>query len=318
MKTALITGISGQDGAYLTKLLLGKGYKIIGLVRNLSNDFYGLKYLEVFDKVTLIACDLLNIQQVSQIINDYAPNEIYNLAAQSSVYQSYKNPIATFEFNTISVFNIIESIKDKNIKFYQASSSEMFGRVGALPITENSLIHPVSPYAISKVAAHYTCVNYREIYNMYICCGILFNHESYLRHNDFFVKKVIRESLEISKGLRLDLQVGNIDIKRDFGYSPKYVEAMYLMMQQTQATDFLICSGQSVSLREIIYYVFDKLNIDRTKCVINKSFYRPADIEDIYGNNEKAKKELSWDCNYNFFEVLDLLIAEENKNYKKR
>jgi len=152
---------------------------------------------------------------------------------------------------------------------------------------------------------------------MYICCGILFNHESYLRNNNFFVKKVIRESLEISKGTRSDLQVGNIDIKRDFGYAPKYVEAMYLMMQQEKATDFLICSGQSVSLREIIYYVFDKLNIDRTKCVINKSFYRPADIEDIYGNNEKAKKELSWDYYYNFFEVLDLLIAEENKNYKK-
>jgi GDPmannose 4,6-dehydratase len=317
MKTALITGISGQDGAYLAKILLGKGYKIIGLVRNLSQDFYGLKYLKVFDKVTLVACDLLNIEQVLRLINDYLPDEIYNLSAQSSVYESYKSPIATFEFNTISVFNMVESIKGKNIKFYQASSSEMFGRVGELPITENSIIHPVSPYAISKVAAHYTCVNYREIYNMYICCGILFNHESYLRSDNFFVKKVIRESLEISKGLRTDLQVGNIDIKRDFGYAPKYAEAMYLMMQQDQAKDFLICSGQSVSLREIIYYVFDKLNIDRTKCVINKSFYRPADIEDIYGNNEKAKKELSWDYNYNFFEVLDLLIAEENKNYKK-
>lgn len=317
MKKALITGISGQDGAYLARLLLNKNYKVVGLVRNLSNDFFGLKYLEIVDKVELIACDLLNIKQISKIVDDFLPDEIYNLAAQSSVFQSYKNPISTFEFNTISVFNIVESIKGKKIKFYQASSSEMFGRVGNLPVTENSLIHPVSPYAISKVAAHYTCVNYREIYNMFICCGILFNHESYLRNNDFFVKKVIRESLEISKGLRTILEVGNIDIKRDFGYASKYVEAMYLMMQQEKASDFLICSGQSISLRAIIYYVFEKLNIDKNKCVINKDFYRPADIEDIYGTNEKAKKELSWDYNFNFYEVLDLLIEEETINYNK-
>lgn len=316
MKTALITGISGQDGAYLAKLLLSKDYKIIGLVRNLSDDFYGLKYLKIFDEVTLIACDLLDVDQVSQIINTHSPHEIYNLAAQSSVYQSYKNAIATFELNTISVFNIIETIKGKNIKLYQASSSEMFGIVGALPITEKSLIHPVSPYAISKVAAHYTCVNYREIYNMFICCGILFNHESYLRQGNFFVKKVIRESLEISLGIRSILQVGNIDIKRDFGFAPKYVEAMYLMMQQETASDYLICSGNSVSLREIIYYIFDKLNIDYSKCIINSDFYRPADIEDIYGTNEKAKHELNWVYDLTFFQVLDLLLAEEQANYK--
>jgi GDPmannose 4,6-dehydratase len=192
----------------------------------------------------------------------------------------------------------------------------MFGKVGKLPITETSLIHPLSPYAISKVAAHYTCVNYRESYGLFICCGILFNHESYLRSNGFFVKKVIRESLEISYNKRTNLQVGNIDIKRDFGYAPKYVEAMYLLLQQEKPSDYLICSGQSVSLREIIYYVFDKLNIDRSLCVINKKFYRPADIEDIYGNNEKAKTELSWQYDLDFFAVLDLLIEEEIRNYK--
>ncbi len=317
MKIALITGISGQDGAYLADLLLNRNYTVIGLVRNIKSDFLGLKYLKIFEKIELVECNFLNIEQVAEIINKYLPHEIYNLAAQSSVYESYKNPIATFEFNTISVFNIIESIKGKNIKFYQASSSEMFGRVGQLPITENSLIHPVSPYAISKVAAHYTCVNYREIYGMYICCGILFNHESYLRNTNFFVKKVITESLEISFGKRTELQVGNIDIKRDFGYSPKYVEAMFLMMQQEAASDYLICSGQSISLREIIYYVFEKLNIDKSKCIINEKFYRPADIEDIYGTNEKAKRQLLWDYDYDFFKVLDLLIAEEKANYNK-
>lgn len=319
MKKAIITGITGQDGAYLAHLLLSNDYEVIGLVRNLSKNNFGLDYLKITKKVTLIECDLLNKFQISKIIFDENPDEIYNLAAQSSVYQSYNDPIGTFHFNTISVFNILESIKESgfNIKFYQASSSEMFGKVDKLPITETSLIHPLSPYAISKVAAHYTCVNYRENYNMFVCCGILFNHESYLRSNSFFIKKVIRESIAILMGNQKDLQVGNIDIKRDFGYAPKYVEAMYLMMQHEKPTDYLICSGQSLSLREIIYYVFDKLNIDKNLCVINKDFYRPADIENIYGNNEKAKKELLWDYDYTFFNVLDILLEEEQKNYKK-
>ncbi len=318
MKKAIITGITGQDGAYLAKYLLDNNYTVIGLVRSFSNSSKGLEYLKIKNKITFIECDLLNIAHVNKILTENKPDEIYNLAAQSSVYQSYKDPIDTFQFNTISVFNILESIKNSgaNIKFYQASSSEMFGKVDKLPITETSLIHPLSPYAISKVAAHYACVNYRENYNMFVCCGILFNHESFLRSDAFFVKKVIRESIAISVGNQTNLQVGNIDIKRDFGYAPKYVEAMFLMLQQEKPADFLICSGQSISLREIIYYVFDKLNIDKSLCVINKEFYRPADIEDIYGNNEKAKKELSWNYDYSFFDVLDILIEEELKNKK--
>jgi GDPmannose 4,6-dehydratase len=318
MKTALISGITGQDGAYLAKLLLNNNYNVIGLVRDSSTNFEGLDYLNIKKEIEIVKCDLIDISQTAKILETYKPDEIYNLAAQSSVSQSYNDPIGTFKFNTISVFNIIESMKSINpaIKLYQASSSEMFGRVGQLPITENSLIHPVSPYAISKVSAHYTCVNYREIYNLYISCGILFNHESYLRKNDFFIKKVIRESLEISLNKKKDLQVGNIDIKRDFGYAPKYVEAMYLMLQQEKPSDYLICSGKSVSLREIIYYVFDKLQIDKNLCVVNEEFYRPGDIENIYGNNEKAKKDLSWEYDFNFFEVLDLLIEEELMNYK--
>ncbi len=319
MKTAIITGITGQDGAYLARVLLDNNYRVIGINRNIRGSFDGLNYLKIKDRIELIECNLLDFTQISNLISEKKPDEIYNLAAQSSVFQSYKDPIKTFEFNTISVFNILESIKksDLNIKFYQASSSEMFGKVDKLPITETSLIHPVSPYAISKVAAHYTCVNYRENYNLFVCCGILFNHESYLRNNDFFIKKVIRESIAISLKKQNNLQVGNIDIKRDFGYAPKYVEAMFLMLQQENPSDYLVCSGQSLSLREIIYYVFDKLNINKDLCVINKDFYRPADIEDIYGNNEKAKKVLSWKYDYTFFDVLDMLIEEEIKNYKK-
>lgn len=319
MKKAIITGINGQDGAYLANFLLDVGYKVIGFTRNISSNFNGLEYLNIKDKVELVECDLLEIEQVSKLLNNIQPDEIYNLAAQSSVYQSYIEPINTFEFNTLSVFNLIESIKKINpkIKLYQASSSEMFGRVKNLPINEESLIHPVSPYAISKVAAHYTCVNYRESYDLFISCGILFNHESYLRNDNFFIKKVIRESLEISLGKRDVLKVGNIDIKRDFGYAPKYVEAMYLILQQDKPSDFLICSGQSVSLREIIYYIFEKLNLSKELCVIDPKFYRPSDIEDIYGLNEKAKKELNWKYDLNFFNVLDILLEEEVKNYEK-
>lgn len=319
MKKAIITGINGQDGAYLASFLLNIGYTVIGFTRKKSSTFKGLEYLKILDKIEIVECDLLKINKVAELLSAIQPDEIYNLAAQSSVYQSYKEPINTFEFNTLSVFNLIESIKNINpkIKLYQASSSEMFGRVKKLPITEDSLIHPVSPYAISKVAAHYTCVNYRESYGMFISCGILFNHESYLRNDNFFIKKVIRESLEISLGKREVLKVGNIDIKRDFGYAPKYVEAMYLMLQQNQPSDFLICSGQSVSLREIIHYIFDKLSISKDLCVIDPTFYRPSDIEDIYGINEKAKKELNWNYQLNFFNVLDILLDEEVKNYKK-
>lgn len=319
MKKAIITGINGQDGAYLASFLLNMGYTVIGFTRKKSNNFKGLEYLKILDKIEVVECDLLNINKVAELLSAIQPDEIYNLAAQSSVYQSYKEPINTFEFNTLSVFNLIESIKNINpkIKLYQASSSEMFGRVKKLPITEESLIHPVSPYAISKVAAHYTCVNYRESYEMFISCGILFNHESYLRNDTFFIKKVIRESLEISLGKRDVLKVGNIDIKRDFGFAKKYVEAMYLMLQQDKPSDFLICSGQSVSLREIIYYIFEKLKISKDLCIIDPTFYRPSDIEDIYGINEKAKKELNWNYDLNFFNVLDILLEEEVKNYKK-
>lgn len=317
MKKAIITGISGQDGSYLANILLQNNYEVIGLVRNGATSFRGLDYLNITNKVTLMECDLMDISQIIAIIQKFKPTEIYNLAAQSSVYQSFLQPIGTFQFNTISVFNLLESIKlvDKSIKFYQASSSEMYGRVNQLPIDEHSVIHPLSPYAISKVAAHYTCINYREIHGLFICCGILFNHESYLRNNHFFIKKVIRDSIAISQGKKRFLEVGNIDIKRDFGFAPKYAEAMFLMMQKNNPEDYIVCSGQSVSLREIIYYVFDKLGLNHNLCILKKEFYRPTDIEDIYGSNDKAKKDLNWNYDLTFFDVLDILIEEELKNY---
>jgi GDPmannose 4,6-dehydratase len=317
-KTAIISGITGQDGAYLAQLLLKNNYKVIGLLRNTnSSDVFGLQYLGISEQVTLVVCDLLNRQDIERVFEIYQPTEFYNLAAQSSVYQSFKNPIGTFEFNTISVFNLLETIKNCNptTRFYQASSSEMYGRVNNLPITENSILHPLSPYAISKAAAHFTCIHYRESYQMHVSCGVLFNHESYLRQNSFFVKKVIRESIKISRGEQDGLWVGNIDIKRDFGYAPQYVEAMYLMLQQTVPEDYLICSGESVTLRSIVFYVFKKLGIPESACQVSKELYRPAEIVDTYGDNTKAKSELGWQYNRTIFDVLDLLLEEELQHY---
>ncbi|MBC7605475.1 MAG: GDP-mannose 4,6-dehydratase [Burkholderiales bacterium] len=316
-KTAIISGITGQDGAYLAQLLLNHDYTVIGLYREkFPINTFGLSYLEIKDRITLLPFDLLDKEAIVDLFNMYQPSEFYNLAAQSSVYQSFKSPIATFEFNTISVFNLLETIKvvDPNIRFYQASSSEMFGRVNDLPITEDSILHPLSPYAISKAAAHFTCIHYRESYHMHVSCGILFNHESYLRQSNFFVKKIISESIRISKRKQDTLWVGNIDIKRDFGFAPNYVQAMFLMMQQQNASDYLICSGQSTTLRAIIYYIFSKLGIPETACQVSNELYRPSEIEDMFGDNTKAKLELNWQYNLTIFETLDLLLEEELKN----
>jgi GDPmannose 4,6-dehydratase len=318
-KTAIISGITGQDGAYLAQLLLKNQYRVIGLTReNQPVNTSGLDYLGIQNDVELVHCNLLHKDEIIAIFEKYQPNEFYNLAAQSSVYQSFKHPIATFQFNTISVFNLLESIKAVNpeIRLYQASSSEMYGRVNNLPITENSVLHPLSPYAISKAAAHFTCIHYRESYGMHVSCGVLFNHESYLRQPSFFVKKIIRESIRISKGEQEVLWVGNIDVKRDFGYAPYYVEAMFLMLQQQEPTDYLICSGESITLRAIIYYIFDKLGIPHSVCQVSEELYRPSEIEDMYGDNTKAKSELNWQYKLTIFDTLDLLLEEELKNDK--
>jgi GDPmannose 4,6-dehydratase len=317
-KTALITGISGQDGAYLSEKLIGLGYRVIGLKRGYNyQGIHGLQYLGIEEKVVIEECDLLDISQIIKLLIKYRPDEIYNLAAQSSVSQSFLQPIGTFQFNTLSVYNLLESIKliDKKIRFYQASSSEMYGRVEKLPITESSLLHPLSPYAISKASSHWICKHYRESYGIYVSCGILFNHESYLRSNNFFVKKIVIESIKISRAEQKDLIVGNIDIKRDFGYAPKYIEAMYLMMQKQEADDYIVCSGKSVSLRSMIYYLFDKLNISHVHCIISDELFRPADIIDIYGDNSKAKSELNWQYDMTAYELLDILLEQELKNY---
>ncbi|TRX13392.1 GDP-mannose 4,6-dehydratase [Flavobacterium gawalongense] len=319
LKTAFITGISGQDGAYLSKLLLEKGYKIIGITRNNHSDsFEKLKSLKIDERIVMEECDLLDISSVIALIDKYLPDEIYNLAAQSSVGQSFKQPIGTINFNIISVLNLLEAIRlmKPDVRFYQASSSEMYGKVSNLPVSINTPMHPLSPYAISKASAHWTVVNYRESYGLYACNGVLFNHESYLRSSGFFVKKVLHESVRNKYNPNWILKVGNIDIKRDFGYSPNYVEAMWLMLQCENADDFIICSGTSITLRSIIEYIFGRLNISLDRLLIDTDLMRPTEIEDIYGDNTPAKTKLGWKYELDFYAVLDILIAEELKEFE--
>ncbi len=320
-KKALITGITGQDGAYLSALLIEKGYDVVGLVRSYNHtNQYGLSYLGIADKVILRECDLTDISQIITLLKEINPDEIYNLAAQSSVSMSFQQPMGTINFNVFSVLNLLEAIKimKPDTKFYQASSSEIFGLSDSLPLLENHVINPISPYSISKATGHWITKNYREAYGLFSCSGFLFNHESFLRGNNFFVKKVIRESLRIKNGRAEFLEVGNIDVKRDFGWAPKYVEAMYLMLQQETADDYLICSNTSVSLRSIIEFVFDYLTISPDRLKINEALYRPTDIPNIYGDNTKAKTQLGWQYDMSFYDVLKILIDEEIKYHQRK
>lgn len=320
-KTSIITGITGQDGAYLAKLLVDRGYRVIGITRsNNPEKLSKLAFLGVLKEVEIVEASLEDLAQIIRLFQAYRPQEVYNLAAQSSVSLSFKQPIGTISFNLTSTLNLLEAIRvvDSTIRLYQASSSEMFGHVKNLPITEEQALHPLSPYAISKAAAHWTTVNYRESYDMWVGSGILFNHESFLRTPTFFVKKVLQSSIEISKGQREVLEVGNIDIKRDFGFAPAYVEAMWLMLQQDTPNDYIICSGKSVTLRSIIEHVFNSLNIPDERLQINPEYFRPTDIQDIYGDNTKAREQLKWNYDRSFYDVLDELLAEELRYWKDR
>jgi GDPmannose 4,6-dehydratase len=319
VKVSIITGITGQDGAYLAQFLLKKGHKVIGVLRHHSSiNLKNLIYLDIVDSVVFETCDLTKQADIINIINKHKPDEIYNLAAQSSVGMSFSNPIETLNFNIVSTLNLLETIKtiSTKTKFYQASSSEIFGQSNHLPFTEKSILHPVSPYGISKASAHWITVNYRESYGVFATSGILFNHESVLRNDNFIIKKIIKSSLDILSGKIEVLEVGNMDIRRDFGYAPRYVEAMYLMMQRKEPDDYVICSGVSLSIRDIIYYIFEKLDIDKSKILVNKRLFRPSEIENIYGDPTKAHELLGWSYDLSFFAVLDILLEEERSLYE--
>lgn len=319
MKTAIITGVSGQDGSYLASFLLKKKYKVVGTTRNSDYDkISNHLYLGIEKDINLEQVDLLNMNDVAKIVQKYKPNEIYNLAAQSSVGLSLVKPNETFMFNTISVNNLLESIRlySPNTKFYQASSSEMYGNSKSMPINIKTTMQPISPYGVSKMTSYYLAKTYRHCFKLFICNGILFNHESFLRKKNFFIKKIIRDSIEIKNGKLDKLVVGNLDLKRDYGFAPKYVEAMWKILQQQTPCDVLVCSGKPVSLRDIVEYVLKKLHINKNVIFESKELFRLNEIYEIYGDNSDAKKKIDWQYDLSFYDVLDVLIKEEIENYK--
>ena len=318
-KQALITGISGQDGSYLAKLLLSKGYKVIGIVRDKGKfSFNKLKILGIDNDVIIEEVSLLDYEKLKNIFYKYNFNLVFNFASQSSVGLSYFYPKDTIEFNIQSVVNLLECIRlvDKKIKFFQASSGEIFGNVDEknLPVDENTPLNPKNLYAISKSTAQRIIAYYSEYYELYISSAIFLNHESILRNENFVIKKIVRDLVRIRNGKLDKLSVGNIDTKRDFGYAPKYVEAVFSMMFLDKGDSFVISSGNSLSIRELIYYTIDKLSLSRDVIEIDKSLFRNNDTENIFGDSSKAASILKWNYSIDFFDVVDELIEFEISN----
>ncbi len=316
--TTIITGIGGQDGAYLAKYLISLGYRVTGITRSLSSfQDFRLKYLGILDQVRLIECREMDRESLVRILDEIRPDEVYNLAAQSSVGLSFEQPYATIQFNILSVLSWLEAIleTDKSIKFYQASSSEMFGNIdkNKLPLRENLMFHPASPYGISKASAHWLVVNYREARQLFAANGILFNHESVLRGMNYVVKKIINHLVKIHLNYTdQPLSVGNTAIRRDWGYAPYYVEAMHKILQHKVADDFLVCSGNVMSLEDLIDKACSRLSLDRDRYVkTDPALYRPSELFEIYGDPSKARQELGWKYDLSNDELIGKLIEDE-------
>ncbi|HME44405.1 MAG TPA: GDP-mannose 4,6-dehydratase [Syntrophorhabdales bacterium] len=319
MKRALITGITGQDGAYLAQLLLEKGYTVVGLTRNASHgNLKNLTYLSIDGLVEIVETNLLDLSNIIRLLEKYEPDEIYNLAAQSSVGLSFDQPIGTLGFNITSTANLLEAMRilHSKARFYQASSSEMFGKVPReeLPIHEEFSFHPVSPYGISKATAHWVTVNYREAYGLFAVCGILFNHESALREKNFVTKKILSTSVRISRGMAEYITLGNLSVCRDWGYTPEYIRAMWMMLQQDRPEDYIICSGEPHSLEEFATAVFTHLHLEPKEYIrIDEGLYRPVELNIIYGDNSRARDKLGWHYDISFDQFIDILIKDEAK-----
>ena len=313
-KKALITGISGQDGAYLSKLLIEKDYEVLGITR-INNNFnnFGLSYLGIQNLVAVEELDILDQSKLINLINKFEPTEIYHLASQSSVSNSELMPNQTIVFNITSTLNLLEAIRNnnKNIKLLNASSSEIFGQNTTLPIIESNSFNPQNIYAISKCTSHRLVDYYRINYNTFSSNAILFNHESYLRKENFFIKKIIRGAINLKLKKINFLEIGDLSIKRDFGYAPEYVYAMWLIIQSSLSKNYIVSSGKSYSLESIVNFVFDKLKISKDLIKRSENLIRKNEIKDIYGDNSKIKNELNWKPTTNFFEILEKLIAEE-------
>ena len=318
-KRVLITGITGQDGSYLAEFLLEQGYDVIGMVRRTSTiNFDRIKHFQ--DKIEIVQGDLLDQTSLIEILHEQRPQEVYNLAAQSFVPTSWKQPVLTGEFTALGVTRMLEAVRrvDPAIRFYQASSSEMFGKVQEMPQTEKTPFYPRSPYGVAKVYGHWITVNYRESYNLFACSGILFNHESPRRGLEFVTHKITHGVAKIKLGYANELRLGNLDSKRDWGYAGDYVRAMWLMLQQNRPDDYVIATGETHSVREFCELAFGHAGLQWDKYVVQDPiFMRPAEVDHLIGNPAKAGQVLGWEPTVSFPELVRMMVEADLAAIKK-
>ncbi len=308
--TALVTGITGQDGSYLAELLLEKGYQVVGLHRRSSTVTFE-RITHLMDRITLVPADLLDEASIIRVLRDHRPSEVYNLAAQSFVQTSFIQPVLTGEVTALGVTRLLDAIllTDPSIRFYQASSSEMFGKVVEVPQSERTPFHPRSPYGVAKSYGHWLTVNYRESYGMHASSGILFNHESPRRGLEFVTRKVAFTAAAISLGMQSELRLGNLDARRDWGYAPDYVQAMWLMLQQDSPDDYVIATGETHSVRELCEVAFGHLGLDWERhVVVDEQFLRPAEVDLLIGEPKKARTSLGWEPRVGFEELVRMMV----------
>jgi len=310
MPKALITGITGQDGSYLADFLLDKGYDVIGVVRRSSTvNFDRIRHIQ--DRLALVQGDLLDQVSLIHLLQEHRPDEVYNLAAQSFVPTSFSQPVLTGEVTALGVTRVLDAIRivDRHIRFYQASSSEMFGKVAEVPQTERTPFHPRSPYGVAKVYGHWITINYRESYELFACSGILFNHESPRRGLEFLPRKVSHGVARIKAGLQDKLILGNLEARRDWGYAPDYVRGMWMMLQQDHPDDYLLATGETHSVREFIQIAFERVGLDwEEHLVIDPKYYRPAEVDLLVGNPTKARATLGWEHSISFERLVQLMV----------
>ena len=319
IQTALITGITGQDGSYLAEFLLEKGYRVVGMTRRSSTD--SMQRIEhIADRIELLQGDVLDQASLVAALQTVHPDEVYNLAAMSFVPTSWNQPVLTGEFTGLGVTRMLEAIRQvaPETKFYQASSSEMFGKVREVPQTELTPFHPRSPYGVAKAYGHFLTVNYRESYGMFAVSGILFNHESPRRGLEFVTRKITDGVARISLGLAKELRMGNIDARRDWGFAGDYVRAMWQMLQQTEASDYVIATGIDHSVREVIEIAFKRVGLEYEKyVVIDEQLYRPAEVDKLLGDPSKARRDLGWQPTVSFEELITMMVDADLDRLRK-
>jgi GDPmannose 4,6-dehydratase len=318
-KRALITGITGQDGSYLAEFLLTQGYEVIGMVRRSSTvNFERIEQIQ--SQVTLATADLLDEVSLINLLREYQPHEVYNLAAQSFVQTSFSQPVFTGEVTALGVTRILDAIRIVNpeMRFYQASSSEMFGKVVEVPQTEQTPFYPRSPYGVAKVYGHWITVNYRESYNMFACSGILFNHESPRRGLEFVTRKISHAVARIKLGLDQELRLGNLEARRDWGFAPDYVRAMWLMLQQNEPDDYVVATGETHSVREFVEAAFNHVGLNyRDYVVQDERYMRPAEVDLLVGDPTKARTELGWQPEVTFEGLVKIMVDADLATLKE-